>query len=166
MKIANIVTATYLTPALVRIVGIAVMGLSIFLLGVSFSEADFKKEIEKKNAEIALINENAKNITAQVVTKYVYKDKIIREKGDEIIKYITTKNDGDCNLHGSTVELLNAAAENKLPDPTRATNEASAGVNLSTVTGTIAENYTKYHEVANQLTSLQEWVKNQKKNNE
>ena len=166
VRIAQLITSSVLTPALVRIIGVVVMGMSVFLLGVSFSDAEFKKQIDKKNAEIAKINEDAKDITNQIEIKYVDRDKIIKEKGDEIIKYVNIKNDADCNLHNSTIELLNAAAKNNLPDPARAIDETSSGVNLSAVEGTVIENYNKYHEVKNELDLLQEWVREQQKNNE
>jgi len=165
IRIVQFIPTSVLTPALIRIIGIVVMGISIFLLGVSFSDTEFKKEIDKKNAEIAKINDEAKNISAQITTKYIYRDKIIKEKGDEIIKYVSTKNDADCNLHNSTIELLNAAAKNNLPNPTRAIDETGSGVNLSAVEGTVIENYNKYHEVKNRLDLLQEWVQEQQKNN-
>ena len=165
LRIAQVITSSYLTPALMRLVGIVLMGLSIFFLGISFSDTQFKKELDKKNQEIIKINEAAKDITNQVEIKYVYRDKIIKEKGDEIIKYVNTKNDSDCNLHNSTIELLNSAAKNNLPDPTRATNETSAGVNFSAVEAIVIENYNKYHSVKNELGLLQEWALEQQKNN-
>ena len=165
LRIAQVITSSYLTPALMRLIGIMLMGLSIFFLGISFSDTQFKKELDKKNQEIIKINETAKDITNQVEIKYVYRDKIIKEKGDEIIKYVNTKNDSDCNLHNSTIELLNSAAKNNLPDPTRATNETSAGVNFSAVEAIVIENYNKYHSVKNELGLLQEWALEQQKNN-
>ena len=165
LRIAQVITSSYLTPALMRLIGIMLMGLSIFFLGISFSDTQFKKELDKKNQEIIKINETAKDITNQVEIKYVFRDKIIKEKGDEIIKYVNTKNDSDCNLHNSTIELLNSAAKNNLPDPTRATNETSAGVNFSAVEAIVIENYNKYHSVKNELGLLQEWALEQQKNN-
>ena len=165
IRIAQLVTSSILTPALVRISGIVLMGVSIFLLGISFSDTEFKKQIDKKNVEIAKLNESAKDITSQTVIKYVYRDKIIKEKGDEIIKYVNTKNDIDCNLHNSTIELFNAAAKNNLPDPTRATDDASSGVNLSTVESIVIENYNKYNTLKNKNDLLQEWITEQQKNN-
>ena len=165
LRIAQVITSSYLTPALMRLIGIMLMGLSIFFLGISFSDTQFKKELDKKNQEIIKINEAAKDITNQVEIKYVFRDKIIKEKGDEIIKYVNTKNDSDCNLHNSTIELLNSAAKNNLPDPTRATNETSAGVNFSAVEAIVIENYNKYHSVKNELGLLQEWALEQQKNN-
>ena len=165
MRIAQIVTSSYLTPALMRLIGVLLMGSSIFFLGISFSDAQFKKELDKKNQEIAKINESAKDITVQTEIKYVYRDKIIKEKGDEIIKYVSTKNDADCNLHNSTIELLNAAAKNDLPNPTRSVDATSSGVELSAVEKIIIENYNKYNALKNKNDLLQEWIREQQKNN-
>ena len=142
------------------------MSLSLFLLGVSYSSQAFKEEIDKRNAEIVKINDEAKNISEKVVIKYVTQEKIIKEKGNEIVKYVNTKNDADCNLHNSTIELLNSAAKNNLPDPTRAIDETSAGIDFSTVKKIIIENYNKYYELKNNNDSLQEWIIKQQKNNE
>ena len=166
VKVAQVISSVSLTPTLMRIIGVCLITTSIFLLGVSYSDTEFKKELDKKNAEIAKITRSAKDITQQTVIKYVYRDKIIKEKGDEIIKYVSTKNDSDCNLHNSTIELLNSAAKNDLPNPTRAVDETGSGVELSAVETTVIENYNKYHLVKNELDMLQEWVANQRKNNE
>ena len=166
LRIAQVVTSAYLTPAIIRFTGVGLMALSIFFLGVSFSDTQFKIELDKKNVEIARINESSKDITSQTTIKYVYRDKIIKEKGDEIIKYVTNKNDSDCNLHSSTIELLNSAAKNELPDPTRSIDDTSAGVDLSAVETIIIENYNKYNTLKNKNDLLQEWIREQKKNNE
>jgi len=165
VRIAQLITSSVLTPVLVRIIGVVLMGISVFLLGVSFSDIEFKKEIDKKNVEIAKINEAAKDITQQVEIKYVYRDKIIKEKGDEIVKYITKENDASCDLHNSTIELLNAAAKNDLPNPARSVDATSSGVELSTVEKIIIENYNKYNALKNKNELLQEWITEQQKNN-
>ena len=166
VSLAKYIPSSFLTSSAIKVVSIGIMSLSLFLLGVSYSSQAFKEEIDKRNAEIVKINDEAKNISQQVVIKYVTRDKIIKEKGNEIIKYVNTKNDADCNLHNSTIELLNSAAKNNLPDPTRAIDETSAGIDFSTVKKIIIENYNKYYELKNNNDSLQEWIINQQKNNE
>jgi len=59
--------------------------------------------------------------------------------------------------------LHDSASRNEVPDSSGVTNEAASGVKLSGVAETITENYTTYHKVAEQLRSLQEWVKEQKR---
>lgn len=164
-RVTQFVASAYLSTTVVRMIGVGLTSLGLFLLGFTYSDDAFKAELQKKSQEVAQINKNAKNISQKVVTQYVYRDKVIKEKGDEIIKYVTTKNDADCNLHNSTVELLNSSAKNELPDATKRTDESPSGVGLSTVTTTVTTNYEKYHEVTNQLKSLQDWIKQQQENN-
>jgi len=166
VSLAKYIPSSFLTSSAIKVVSIGIMSLSLFLLGVSYSSQAFKEEIDKRNAEIVKINDEAKNISEKVVIKYVTQEKIIKEKGNEIIKYVNTKNDADCNLHNSTIELLNSAAKNNLPDPTRAIDETSAGIDFSTVKKIIIENYNKYYELKNNNDSLQEWIIKQQKNNE
>lgn len=163
-EVVSIKTA-FASAAAIRILAILLMALSIFFMGISYSEQEFKKQIDKMTAEITRIQEEAKQITQQVVIKYIYRDKIIKEKGDEIIKYVNTKNDADCNLHNSTIELLNSAAKNDLPNPATATDDTGSGVKLSTVEATVIENYNKYYQLKNKNDLLQEWIREQQKNN-
>ena len=151
---------------LFSIAGVFLIVFNIFFLGVNITSKELQHEIDLKNEEIVKIKEDSKHITQQTIIKYVTREKIIKEKGDEVIKYISVKNDADCSLHNSTVELLNSSAKGELPDTTRAVDETASGVNLSAVTQAVVENNNKYHEVVLELTSLQEWVKAQKKNNE
>jgi energy-coupling factor transporter transmembrane protein EcfT len=148
------------------VLGLFLIAFNIFFLGVNITSKELQKEIDAKNTEIVKIKEESKHISQQTVIKYVTREKIIKEKGDEVIKYVSTKNDADCSLHNSTIELLNSSAKGDIPDPARATDETGSRVNLSAVTEAVVENNNKYHQVVLELTSLQEWVKAQKKNNE
>jgi hypothetical protein len=52
-----------------------------------------------------------------------------------------------------------AAAGTDLPHRSGSTDAAPSGIALSTVAGTVVDNYTTCHATAAQLTSLQEWVR-------
>ena len=153
------------TDASVKILGILIFSLGIFLEGLTTGAGVLQSEIDEARQEVARLNEQSKQITEKVVIKYVTEQKQVKEKGEQIVKYITTNNDKQCTVYDSTVELLNSAAENRVPEPTRATNDTAAGVELSTVTKTVVENYNLYNQVALQLRSLQDWVKQQRENN-
>ena len=151
---------------LLKIAGIAIFCFGVLLEGATFGVDLYKPQWEKAQAEVTAINAKAPIITEKIVTQYRDRIKIIKEKGDEIPTYVTIKNDVDCSLHVSTIVLLNAASENSIPDPTGRVDESPSGVALSTLTKSVAENYTTYNEVAQQLRSLQNWVKEQKANND
>jgi hypothetical protein len=55
--------------------------------------------------------------------------------------------------------LHDSASKNEIPDPTRLANEGTSDTKLSTVTETVVENYSICHQNAEQLKSLQEWIK-------
>lgn len=153
------------TDTSVKILGILLAAFGIYLEGLTTGAGVLQSEIDEARQEVARLNEQSKQITEKVVIKYVTEQKQVKEKGDEIVKYITTNNDKQCTVYDSTVELLNSAAENRIPDSTRATNDTAAGVELSSVTKTVVENYNLYNQVSLQLKSLQDWIKQQKENN-
>lgn len=153
------------TDTSVKILGVILFTFGIYLEGLTTGAGVLESEIQSARQEVARITEQSKQITEKVVIKYVTEQKQVKEKGEQIVKYITTNNDKQCTVYGSTVELLNSAAENRIPDSTRSTNDTAAGVELSAVTKTVIENYNLYNQVSLQLTSLQDWVKQQKENN-
>lgn len=153
------------TDTSVKILGILLAAFGIYLEGLTTGAGVLQSEIDEARQEVARLNEQSKQITEKVVIKYVTEQKQVKEKGDEIVKYITTNNDKQCTVYDSTVELLNSAAENRIPDSTRATNDTAAGVELSAVTKTVVENYNLYNQVSLQLKSLQDWINQQRDNN-
>lgn len=145
--------------------GALVFGIGLFLEGLTTGAGVLQSELDAAKQEVARINEQSKQITEKVVVKYVTEQKNVKEKGDQIVKYITTNNDKQCVIYGSTVELLNSAAKNELPDPAAGVNDTPSGVELSTVTKTVVDNYSLYNQIALQLKTLQEWVFMQSENN-
>jgi len=57
------------------------------------------------------------------------------------------------------VMLHDSASRNEVPDPTRKVDGTTSEVKISGVAETVVDNYTTYHQVAEQLKSLQEWIK-------
>lgn len=122
--------------------------------------ADAKLEMAKKDTASA-------EASTKVVTKYVTKIEVVKEKGDAIIKevpkYITKDADNQCAIPNGFVLLHDSASRNEVPDSTRSVDAGTSEVKLSGVATTVTENYTTYHKVAEQLRSLQEWIKEQQR---
>jgi len=108
------------------------------------------------------IREHQALATVKVVTEYVDRVRVVREKGDTIIKevpvYVPVQADAACAINHGFVRLHNAAAAGELPEPARDADATAAGIALSTVAGTVATNYQTCHENAEQLRALQAWV--------
>lgn len=146
---------------LIKLISFIIFCASLFLEGYVTCKQNIEPELDKARKEIAQMEKESKEISKEIVYRYIVQQKIIKEKGDEIIKYVDTANDSDCNLHQSFVELHDSAAKNLVPDTTAVIDETASGVKLSEATKTIVENYTTYNQVAEQLRDLQFWVKKQ-----
>ena len=109
--------------------------------------------------------DNARSATV-TVTQYVDRERVIRLKGDTIIKevprYVPVQADAACVVPRGFVRLHDAAAAGTVPDPdTGDADAAPAGVALSAVASTVAANYTDCHVDAARLTSLQQTLRDQ-----
>jgi hypothetical protein len=122
--------------------------------------AEVKLEMAKKDAA-------SSDASVKVVTKYITNVEVVKEKGESIVKeipkLISATADGQCVIPNGFVLLHDSASRNEVPDSSGASNETASGVKISGVGKTITENYTTYYQVAEQLKSLQEWVKEQKR---
>ncbi len=108
---------------------------------------------------------NAKSATV-TVTQYVDRERVIRLKGDTIIKevprYVPAQADAACVVPRGFVRLHDAAAAGTVPDSGAGDADAAAsGVALSAVAGTVAGNYTDSHANSAQLSTLQQALRDQ-----
>jgi hypothetical protein len=149
----------------IQLLSFVVLLVSVFLCGGLSNEASWQLKVAKTNAEIAELKVKSEKVSTKVVTKYIDRIQVVKEKGNEIVKYINKESDTKCELPNSFVMLHDAAAKNELPDPTRASDAGASEVKLSGATTTIVQNYGTCWEIREQLKSLQEWVTEQKKLN-
>jgi len=149
----------------IQLLSFVVLLVSVFLCGGLANEASWQLKVAKTNAEIAELKVKSEKVSTKVVTKYIDRIQVVKEKGNEIVKYINKESDTKCELPNSFVMLHDAAAKNELPDPTRASDAGASEVKLSGATTTIVQNYGTCWEIREQLKSLQEWVIEQKKLN-
>lgn len=117
-----------------------------------------RKELAVYKAEIRVLQlqlaEAQAKVTTKVVTKYVDRVQIVKEKSDAIVKEADGSVSGTCP--GSVWVYHDAAALQVPPAPggsPQGTTDAKA------LTGTIAKNYGTCHQVREQLKALQEWVR-------
>lgn len=102
----------------------------------------------------------------RVVTEYLDRVRIVREKGETIIMevpvYVPVQADAACTINRGFVRMHDAAAAGELPEPARDADATAADIALSAVAGTVAANYQTCHENAEQLRALQTWVREMK----
>jgi hypothetical protein len=131
--------------------------------GAGHVQAQWDAAVQQQTLQAAVVRQRQAEATVKVVTQYVDRVRVVREKGDTIIKeipvYVPVQADAACTINRGFVRLHDAAAEGRMPEPARDADAPAAGIALSAVAGTVATNYQTCHENAEQLMSLQKWIR-------
>lgn len=101
--------------------------------------------------------QNAEN-APRVITEYVDRVQLVREKAKTIVKEVPVyvPSDATCDLRGGFRVFHDATASGDVPDPARIAD--AAPVEVEAVAATVAENYSTCHEISAQLISLQKFI--------
>ncbi|MCX7562871.1 hypothetical protein OS176_04835 [Xanthomonadaceae bacterium XH05] len=150
-----------------RLLALAALGIALvgfgWVKGASHVQAKWDTAVQQQALHVAAIRERQAQATVKVVTEYVDRVRVVREKGDTIIKevpvYVPVQADAACTINRGFVRLHDAAAAGGLPEPARDADAAAADIALSAVAGTVAANYQTCLENAEQLRALQVWVR-------
>lgn len=130
--------------------------------GAEHVQAKWDAAVQQQALQTAAIRARQAKATVKVVTEYVDRVRVVREKGETIIKevpaYVPVQTDAACTINRGFVRLHDAAAAGELPEPARDADAPAAGIALSAVAGTVAGNYQSCHENAEQLRALQSWI--------
>ena len=155
-----------LIPWLYRWLAMAALAAALigvgWIKGASHVQAQWDAAVQQQTLQAAAVRQKQAEATVKVVTEYVDRVRVVREKGDTIIKevpvYVPVQADAACTINRGFVRLHDAAAAGDLPEPAGDADAAPAGIALSAVAGTVAANYQTCHENAEQLRALQGWV--------
>jgi flagellar biosynthesis component FlhA len=85
------VLTAYRTP--LQLMGIVVFSFGVYLQGARANEAAWQQRVQELEAKVAQAEAASAQATVQIVEKVVNKTQVVREKGNEIVKYIDRYND-------------------------------------------------------------------------
>lgn len=157
----NLIPWLYRWLALVLLAA-ALIGFG-WVKGANHVQAQWDAAIQQQALQVAAVRERQAQATVKVITEYVDRVRVVREKGETIIKevpvYVPVQADAACTINSGFVRLHDAAAAGELPEPARDADATATGIALSAVAGTVAANYQTCHENAEQLRALQTWVR-------
>jgi hypothetical protein len=153
---------TFLKALPLKLLGILVALAICFIGGCHHGESTVAEKWNVERAETAdamqQLMKKQEQVTTQVVTQYIDRIHTVHEKGKDIIKELNVyvPSATACDLPGGFRVFHDAAVQGELPDPARIADAPAA--TAQDVATTVADNYTTYHDVAEQLTALQAWV--------
>ena len=103
---------TYYIP--IRIVGFVVLAFGIFFEGAIYNNKEWIARVKEMEAKVAAAEVESKKETIKIVQKVVVKKQIVKERGEDVIKYVDreiTKYDNTCPIPKEFVKALNDAAK-------------------------------------------------------
>ena len=150
-----------------RLLALAALCIALFgfgwLKGTSHVQAQRDAATAKQQQAQAQAQTRQAEATVQVVTQYVDRIQVVREKGDTLIQeipvYVPVQADAACTVHRGFVSLHDVAAAGELSTAPGDPDAPAEGLALSAVATTVVTNYQTCIENAEQLKALQDWIR-------
>jgi len=103
----------------VQVLGVLIFAWGVYLEGGLAKDKKHQQDILKLENKLKDAEVRASKTNVRIVTEVVTKREVIKEKGEDVIRYIdreVTKYDNTCPIPESVIKAHNAAATNKKLD--------------------------------------------------
>jgi len=118
----------YTTP--IKALSVIVLLIGVYMEGAISYQSYWDVKVKDAQINAAKQETKAAEATIEVITKYVDRVKIVKEKSDVIIrevpKYITKEIDANCAIPDSIRMLHSNASRNEISEGTGSTNDTSS----------------------------------------
>ncbi len=111
------VVAKYSLP--IQVVGVLLTVLGVWYEGGIVKDAEWKARVAELEIKVAQAEAKSAEVNTKVVTKVITKTQVIRQKGDDVVRYIDreiTKYDSECKIPQVAIKAHDASALNKTID--------------------------------------------------
>lgn len=98
----------------IQVIGALLFVSGIFFEGAMTNESAWQARVKELEVKVAQAETKSAQENVKIVEKVVYVDRIIKERGKDIVKYIKTevaKHDDKCEIPQEFVNAVNRAAE-------------------------------------------------------
>ncbi len=79
----------------IKVISILMLLVGVYFQGVIANEEKYKAEHERLKTEIAAAEAKAKETNVEIQKEIVYRDRVVKEKGDTVIRYVDRVVKGD-----------------------------------------------------------------------
>jgi hypothetical protein len=108
------IPAIYIYRTPIQIVSIALVVIGTFMSGAIHNDAQWLARVKELEEKIAIVEQKSEVVNTEIVTKIIVKTQYIKQKGEDIIKYVDKeiiKYDNSCVIPQEFVDTINKAAE-------------------------------------------------------
>ena len=134
-------------------------------IGITAGEAKISRLVDQVNTLHAALEKEQQNIKERIVTEYVDKVKVVKEKEYVYVDQAKNNVPAQYNLSNGWVYLHDQSLDSRggVPDATRVADATASDVKDNQALATVLGNYSICLQNAQQLISLQQYVLDTKK---
>lgn len=107
------IPAIYMYKTPIQIVSMILIAFGVYMSGAISNEEAWLARVRELEVRVAESEARSAQENTKIVEKIIFKDKVVKEKGDTIIKYVDkeiTKYDSQCKIPQEFIKALNDAA--------------------------------------------------------
>ena len=153
----SVIPLPYKIAAIVFII-ISAFGFG-YVKGNARAEAEIAAFAAEQNAKVAELERKNAEISSTVVTRYVDKVRVVKER--EYV-YVNTAKDyvpGQFDLSNGWLYLHDSSVKGSNAESARASDASTSGIKDNQALGVVIGNYSTCRQNAEQLIQLQEWIR-------
>ena len=151
---------------IIKLVSYATFIVSVWLMGVLYTAAEYNDRIKELNHQIELLESKSNNVNVVVQQQVITKVERVKEyvyANQQFVDQISDTLDSNCKLTNGAVSVFNASASNKAISPSPSDFDGSpANVKASELLTTTVDNFGICYEMREKLLGWQKWYKEQR----
>ena len=94
-----------------QIGSVAILTLAVYLWGGYSMEMAYQERVKDLEAKLEKAKEDSAKVNTVIEEKIVYRNKVIKEKGDTLIQRVETIKEADCKVPQEVIDVHNEAAK-------------------------------------------------------
>lgn len=155
------------TGKIVKVIGIIVATLAIYLEGGIAKDQEYRATVEEYNTKVAEAEAASAEANTKLVEAIAKQDELRKEKKNATTKIITqviTKtDDSKCTLSNAYIRVHDSASQDQLPPSPDELDGSPSGIAPSTFLNTVTGNYSTCYKLRDTVLGWQAWYLDQKK---
>ena len=146
----------------IQIISILVLVFGIWIEGANSNNNSWLLKVKELETKLAQAETQSAQVNTILVENIVEKEKIIKDKQNELKIAINKYSTDECKLSNASVSLFNSSSQNELPNSTINTITGTSEVKIAGLLNTVNDNNATYYKVVEIVKGWQEWYRKNK----
>ena len=147
----------------IQIISIIVLVLGIWTEGANSNNNAWLLKVKDMELKVAQAETQSAQVNTILVETILEKEKIIKDKQNELKNAINKYATDSCRLSNASVSLFNSSSQSELPDSAIHTITGTSEVTIAELLNTVNDNNATYYKLVEQVKGWQDWYYKNKK---